>query len=86
MLKAFSIDRSDSKAFVNRNEVYGESSASVLDDAKVKAALEKEEEWHKKSKNVEVDDRRRTYNSMQTVIIILQIKLLTLITGLLRLD
>jgi pre-mRNA-processing factor SLU7 len=58
---------STKKGLVKRSDVYGESSGIDVDEEALQRALKKQEEWQKYNKTVEMDDKKRGYNSMATV-------------------
>lgn len=58
---------SSAASMVKRSDIYGEVSGEVkLDEGKFKEAVAKEEAWQKRDAAVELDDRKRGYNSMKT--------------------
>jgi pre-mRNA-processing factor SLU7 len=61
--------RSAETSFVKRSDIFGESSGGAgLDDAKVKDAMKRYDEWEKSTKEEDTaDDRKRGYASMHNV-------------------
>jgi len=68
MLEKLPQSQRTANTLVKRSDVYGESSGAPLDDDKVKLALQKAGEQKAADANLaELEERKRSYNSMQSV-------------------
>lgn len=66
-------DKASTAGVIKRSDIFGESAGGAgLDDQKVLDAVRREEEWAKKDHTADADDRKRGYNSMQSIDVTLE--------------